>query len=123
MVILGAFAPVSSDFATRCLLGAKFVNGHINYPLEHLEIFPLLNAFYIHILTNSAKKYIRDLGEHIYFPNFTGGPCSKTTIAWTVCLWQNPTGVVPALGFVCSQIKNSTSQICSCLKMLRSIPG
>ena len=32
MVVLGAFAPGSSDFATRSqIVGANFVNGHINY--------------------------------------------------------------------------------------------
>ena len=32
MVVLGAFAPESSDFATRSrIVGANFVNGHINY--------------------------------------------------------------------------------------------
>ena len=45
MVVLGAFAPGSSDFATRCrIIGAKFVNGPVNYPLVHLEFF-FINFF------------------------------------------------------------------------------
>ena len=40
MVVLGAFAPESCDFATRSqIIGAKFVNGHINYQLEHFSNF------------------------------------------------------------------------------------
>ena len=38
MVDLGAFAPKTCDFASRCyIIGAKFANGHINYQLEHFE--------------------------------------------------------------------------------------
>ena len=38
MVVLGAYAPGSCGFATRCLIiEAKFLNGHINYQLEDFE--------------------------------------------------------------------------------------
>ena len=48
MVVLGAFAPGSSDFGTRCqIIGAKFVTGHINYPLENLEFL----SFYFFIIS------------------------------------------------------------------------
>ena len=40
MVVLGAYAPGSCDFATRCLIiEVKFLNGHINHQLEDFEIF------------------------------------------------------------------------------------
>ena len=35
---LGALAPGENDFVTRCfIIQAKFVNGHINYQLDHIE--------------------------------------------------------------------------------------
>ena len=57
MFVLGAFAPGSSNFATRCqIIGAKFVTGHINYPLEHLVFLSFYFFYYFNILYISAKK-------------------------------------------------------------------
>ena len=52
MVVLGAFAPESCDFATRSqIIGAKFVNGHINYQLEHFENFSNFLKFSVSFYT------------------------------------------------------------------------
>ena len=46
MVILGAFALGSCDFATTSqIIGTKFVNGHINYQLGHFANFSSFQKF------------------------------------------------------------------------------
>ena len=40
MVVLGAFAPESCDYATSCeTIGAKFANGLINYQFQIISLF------------------------------------------------------------------------------------
>ena len=100
MVVLGAYAPGSCDFAPRCWsIGAEFVNGHIYHHFEHFESFSLnFNFFYLLILPKSAKKCI---WKHIFF-KFFWGSMLQYHLTWTVCLWQNLRCVVLVQGFICS---------------------
>ena len=99
MVVLGAYAPGSCDFAPRCWsIGAEFVNGHIYHHFEHFESFSFFKFFYLLILPKSAKKCI---WKHIFF-KFFWRSMLQDHLTWTVCLWQNLRCVVLVQGFICS---------------------
>ena len=66
---LGAFVPGACDYEMWSqIIGAKFVNGHINYHLEHIYQQPLF-------FPKSASKYI---SEQIFFNFLSGRICHQT---------------------------------------------